>query len=257
MLKDKVAVVTGAAQGIGKTISLTLASYGAKIALCDVNLEKLNEVAKEIAEGHVEAESLAEKSKGVKAVPYKLDVSNSKEVEETINKILDNFNKIDILVNNAGITRDGFLVRMSEADWDMVININLKGAFLCTKAVAKHMMKQRSGKIVNIASIIGIIGNAGQSNYSASKAGIIGLTKSTAKELAGRNINVNAVAPGFISTAMTDCLPEEVKNKMLEMIPLKRFGTPQDVANVVFFLVSESSNYLTGHVIEVDGGMVM
>lgn len=245
MLKDKVVVVTGAAQGIGKTISLTLASYGAKVALCDVNLEKLNEVAKEI------------ESKGVKAVPYKLDVSNSKEVEETINKILDNFNKIDILVNNAGITRDGFLVRMSEADWDMVININLKGAFLCTKAVAKHMMKQRSGKIVNIASIIGIIGNAGQSNYSASKAGIIGLTKSTAKELAGRNINVNAVAPGFISTAMTDCLPKEVKDKMLEMIPLKRFGTSQDVANVVFFLVTESSNYLTGHVIEVDGGMIM
>jgi 3-oxoacyl-[acyl-carrier protein] reductase len=214
--------------------------------LCDVNIEKLTETAKEIAD-----------KKGVKTAPYKLDVSNSQEVEETINKILDNFNKIDILINNAGITRDTLLVRMSESDWDKVISINLKGSFLCTKAVAKHMMKQRSGKIVNVASIIGIIGNAGQSNYSASKAGVIGLTKSTAKELAGRNVNVNAVAPGFISTAMTDVLPEEVKNKMLEMIPLKRFGTAEDVANVVYFLVSEASSYLTGHVIEVDGGMVM
>ena len=255
MLKDKVAVVTGAAQGIGKTISTTLADNGASIALCDVNIERLNETAKEI-ESRVPAGSM-------KVIPYKLDVSNLKEVEETTNKILDNFNKIDILVNNAGITRDGFLVRMSEADWDLVLNINLKGTYLCTKAVAKHMMRQQcshgrgSGRIVNIASIIGIIGNAGQANYAASKAGIIGLTKSTAKELAARNINVNAVAPGFISTAMTDVLSDEVKKKMLDMIPLKRFGTPQDVANVVLFLVSDASSYLTGHVIEVDGGMVM
>ena len=246
MLKGKVAVVTGAAQGIGKAISNILADNGADIALCDVNIEKVTETAKEIAE-----------KKGVKTASYKLDVSNSQEVEETVNKILDNFNKIDILINNAGITRDTLLVRMSESDWDKVLNINLKGAFLCTKAVVRHMMKQRSGKIVNLASVIGIIGNAGQSNYSASKAGVIGLTKSAAKELAGRNVNVNAVAPGFISTAMTDVLPEEVKNKMLELIPLKRFGTAEDVANVVLFLVSESSSYLTGHVIEVDGGMVM
>jgi len=174
-----------------------------------------------------------------------------------ISKVLDNFKKVDILINNAGITRDGLLVRMSEKDWDAVLDINLKGVFNCTKAVAKPMMKQRWGRIVNIASIIGIMGNAGQANYAASKGGIIAFTKSVAKELASRNINVNAIAPGFIRTAMTDKLPENYKAEMLKMIPLNRFGDAGDVANTALFLASESASYVTGHVIQVDGGMVM
>jgi len=185
-----------------------------------------------------------------------LDVTDGVKVDESVNKILDKFGKVDILVNNAGITRDGLLLRMSEKDWDMVIAVNLKGTFNCTKAVSKVMIKQRSGRIINIASIIGIIGNPGQANYSASKAGIIALTKTSAKELASRNINVNAVAPGFIQTDMTAKLPEELKQKMLDSIPLHRFGMPADIANVCLFLAADESAYVTGQTIVVDGGMV-
>ena len=245
MLKDKVALVTGAAQGIGKAISMTLAKEGAHVAICDVNLEKANETAKEI-------ESL-----GVKSLALKTDVSNLKDVEELFNKVVEKFTKIDILVNNAGVTRDGLLVRMSEADWDLVININLKGTFNCTKTAAKYMMKARYGRIVNISSVIGLMGNAGQTNYSASKAGVIGVTKSVAKELASRNVNVNAVAPGYIVTAMTEKLTEDQKNAMMKFIPLARLGQPQDVANCVLFIVSPFADYITGQVIPVDGGMVM
>ncbi len=194
---------------------------------------------------------------GRKSLALPLDVANYAKVEEAVNKILDKFGKVDILVNNAGITKDNLLLRMSEAEWDAVLNVNLKGSFNCIKAVSRAMIKQRSGKIINIASIIGIIGNSGQANYSASKAGIIALTKTAAKELASRNINVNAVAPGFIQTEMTAKLPEDLKLKMKEEIPLKKFGDPNDVAAVCLFLASEESSYITGQTIIVDGGMVM
>lgn len=245
ILENKIALVTGAAQGIGKAISLCLAKEGASVAVCDINLEKASETAKEI------------ESFGKNAIALKLNVADTKEVEENVNKILDKFKKIDILVNNAGITKDGLIIRMKEEDWDAVLNVNLKGTFNCIRSVSKHMMKQRYGRIVNISSVIGIVGNAGQANYAASKAGVIGVTKSAAKEFASRNITVNAVAPGFIKTAMTEVLPENVKEEMLKMIPLLRLGEPSDVANAVLFLVSEAANYITGHVIEVDGGMVV
>ncbi len=245
LLKDKVALVTGAAQGIGRAIALTLAGEGARVAVSDVNLEGVERIAKEI-------ESL-----GRQALVSKADVSKAKEVNEMVGKILDKFGRIDILINNAGITADSLLVRMKEADWDKVIEINLKGAFICLKAVAKPMMKERSGRVVNMASVIGLIGNVGQANYAASKAGIIGLTKSSARELAPRGINVNAVAPGFIKTSMTEKLAEETREEMRKRIPLGRFGTPEDVAEVVLWLVSDGAGYVTGQVINVDGGMVM
>ena len=244
-LKDKVALVTGSAQGIGREIALLFAKEGADVVISDINLEKAGKTSSEIA------------ALGRKSLALELDVSQQSKVEEAVNKILDKFGKVDILVNNAGITRDGLLLRMSESDWDAVINVNLKGTFNCTKAVSKVMIKQRSGKIVNIASIIGIIGNAGQANYSASKAGVIALTKTTAKELASRNVNVNAVAPGFIQTEMTARLSEDIKAKMLELIPLNKLGNPVDVANACLFLVSEEAGYITGQTIVVDGGMVM
>ena len=244
-LRDKVALVTGAAQGIGREIALAFAREGADLIVGDVNLEKASVTAKEV-------EAL-----GRKALALELNVTDSKRVDEAVNKILDKFSKIDILVNNAGITKDGLLLRMKEEDWDAVINVNLKGTFICTKAVSRVMLKQHSGKIVNIASIIGIIGNPGQANYAASKAGIIALTKTTAKELASRNINVNAVAPGCIQTDMTAKLPEEGKQKMLAAIPLAKLGTPVDIANLCIFLASADSDYITGQVIVVDGGMVM
>ena len=244
-LKGKVALVTGAARGIGREIALRLAKEGADLVICDVSKEGVEAAQKEIQEC------------GVKALGLCVDVTDSSQVEYMINKILDNLGKIDILVNNAGITRDSLIMRMKEADWDAVLSINLKGSFNCLKAAIKPMIKQRFGKIVNIASIIGITGNAGQANYSASKAGIIGLTKSAAKELASRNINVNAIAPGFIQTAMTDKLTDEQKQKMLDLIPLSRLGEPKNVADLVVFLVSEYSSYITGEVIKVDGGMVM
>ena len=244
ILANKVSVITGGARGIGLAIAEKLAKEGTDIAICDVNDESLNTARSEL-----------EKT-GRKVLTSKVDVTNFGEVQSFVQKILDNFGKIDILINNAGITRDGLLVRMGEADWDAVINVNLKGTFNCTKALAKPMMKQRGGKIINIASIIGIIGNAGQANYAASKGGIIAFTKSIAKELAPRNINVNAIAPGFIQTDMTAVLAENVRNEMLKLIPLGKFGTPSDVADLVVFLVSDNSAYITGQVIQVDGGMV-
>ena len=243
-LKDKVALVTGAARGIGRAIALGLASEGADIVIWDINIEEAKETSRDI-------EAL-----GRRSLAQAIDVTNFSKVEEAVNKILDKFTKVDILVNNAGITKDNLLLRMSEADWDTVLNVNLKGTFNCTKAVSRFMLKQRCGKVINIASIIGIIGNAGQANYSASKAGIIALTKTAAKEFASRNINVNAIAPGFIQTEMTAKLPEEMKQKMLEMIPIARFGSPEDVAGVCVFLASEEANYITGQTIIVDGGMV-
>ncbi len=244
-LKDKVALITGAAQGIGRDIALKFAAEGADIAVGDINLEKATKTVQEI-------EAL-----GRKALALELDVTDYAKLTDSVNKILDKFKKVDILVNNAGITKDNLLLRMSDAEWDAVLNVNLKGAFNCTKAVSRLMIKQRYGKIINIASIIGIIGNPGQANYSASKAGIIALTKTAAKELASRNINVNAVAPGFIQTEMTSKLPEELKQKMQEAIPLGRFGSPVDVASVCVFLASEDASYITGQTIIVDGGMVM
>ena len=245
ILKEKAAIVTGGGRGIGREISLLLAREGADIAICDVNKELLEGVKKEIG------------ALGRRCLPFEVDVTKMQQVEDMLLKILDNFKKVDILINNAGITRDALLVRMNEVDWDAVIDINLKGVFNCTKAVAKPMMKQRGGRIVNVASIIGIIGNSGQANYAASKGGIIAFTKSVAKELASRNVNVNAVAPGFIQTDMTKKLPDNYKEEMLKMIPLNRFGEPLDVAKTVLFLVSDASSYITGHVIKVDGGMVM
>ncbi len=244
-LANKVALVTGAAQGIGREIALKFAAEGADIAVGDINLERAIKTQDDI-------EGL-----GRKALALELDVTDYAKLTEALNKILDKFGKVDILVNNAGITKDNLLLRMSDAEWDAVLNVNLKGTFNCTKALSRLMIKQRYGKIINVASIIGIIGNAGQANYSASKAGIIALTKTAAKELASRNINVNAVAPGFIQTEMTARLPEDLKQKMQEAIPLGMFGSPVDVAAVCVFLASEDASYITGQTIIVDGGMVM
>ena len=243
-LAGKVALITGAARGIGQAIAVRLAGEGADVALCDLQKEWLDETA-----GLVRAA-------GRRAETYAVNVAEAAGVAATVEQVAKDFGRIDILVNNAGITRDTFLMRMSEEDWDQVLDINLKGAFLFTKAVSKPMMKQRSGAIVNVASIIGLIGNAGQCNYAASKAGMIALTKSVAKELASRNIRANAVAPGFIQTKMTEKLPEDIRNKMLEAIPLGRFGQPGDVANVVLFLASDAAAYVTGQVLTVCGGMV-
>lgn len=244
-LKDKVALITGGAQGIGREIALRFASQGADIVVGDINLQKAIKTQSEL-------EAL-----GRKVLALELDVTDYAKLTQGINKILDKFGKVDILVNNAGITKDNLMLRMGDAEWDAVISVNLKGTFNCTKAVSRLMLKQRYGKIINIASIIGIIGNAGQANYSASKAGIIALTKTAAKELASRNINVNAVAPGFIQTEMTARLPEGLKEKMQEAIPLGRFGSPGDVAALCVFLASEEASYITGQTIIVDGGMVM
>lgn len=245
ILEGKVALVTGGARGIGKEIALSFAREGCAVNICDISSQNLKTAEEEI------------KSQGAEVEGFTIDVTNLGKVEEMVNIILDKSKKIDILVNNAGITRDALLVRMSEQDWDLVINVNLKGTFNCSKLVAKAMMKQRSGKIINIASIIGLMGNAGQANYAASKAGIIGMTKSLAKELGLRCINVNAIAPGYIQTEMTAKLPEDVKKKMLEQIPLRRFGSVVDVASLALFLASSSSDYITGQIIKVDGGMLM
>jgi len=244
ILKDKVSIVTGGARGIGLAIANELARVGSNLAICDVNQENLDKAASEL--------SLT----GANVLTGRVDVTDFSSVQSFAQKVLDKFGKIDILINNAGITKDGLIVRMGEADWDAVISVNLKGAFNCIKAVAKQMMKQRSGNIVNIASIIGIIGNAGQANYAASKGGIIAMTKSVAKELAPRNVRVNAIAPGFIQTDMTQALADDVKKEMLKLIPLGKFGTAGDVADLTVYLVSDSSAYITGQVIQVDGGMV-
>ena len=244
-LAGKFALVTGASSGIGREIAILFASEGADIAICDVNMDAARETQKEI------------ETIGRRAMIFQTDVTVFKEVEDTVNIILDNFKHLDILVNNAGITRDNLLLRMTEEDWDRVLAVNLKGVFNCTKAASKAMVKQRSGKIVNIASIIGIMGNAGQANYAASKGGIISLTKSIAKELASRNISANAVAPGFIQTTMTDKLTNEQREAMLANIPLNRLGVPSDVAQASLFLASSDADYITGQTLVVDGGMSM
>lgn len=245
VLKGKVSIISGAAQGIGKEIVKKLSGAGSNIVICDIDEETLNQTKEEIRKFDVEVLGL------------KVDVSNYNDVQELVNKTLDKFKKIDILINNAGITKDGLLLRMSESDWDKVLNVNLKGAFNFIKAVSRPMLKQKEGVIINISSIIGIMGNAAQANYAASKAGLIGLTKSVAKELGSKGIRVNAVAPGYIKTRMTEALPENVKNMMLNLIPLGKFGETEDVANLVLFLCSPLSRYITGQVIQVDGGMLM
>jgi len=243
--KGQVALVTGAGRGIGRSISLKLAQQGLHIALNDINEAELEKVKAEINKGGVEAEV------------YQCDVSNTADVEKMIQAVADRFKRIDVLVNNAGITRDNLIVRMKEEDWDRVIAINLKSVFNCTKAVTKMMMKQKSGRIISISSVVGIMGNIGQANYAASKAGIIGFTKAMAKELASRGINVNAVAPGFIVTEMTENISEEARQKFASLIPLGFRGEASDVANAVAFLASPESRYITGQVLHVDGGMVM
>ena len=242
-LEGKKAVVTGSGRGIGRSIALALARNGADVAVLDMDEAGAGETA-----GIIE-------QTGRKSLALAVDVSRLSEVEEAINKILDLWGSIDIVVNNAGITRDNLLVRMKEDEWDSVIAVNLKGSFNLSKAVARSMMKQRSGCIVNIASIIGMMGNAGQANYAASKGGLIALTKSLAKEMAPRGIRVNAVAPGFIATEMTDKIPEKLREEMVRSIPLGRMGEPDDVAAVVSFLTSPAAGYITGQVIVVDGGM--
>lgn len=243
---NKVALITGASRGIGKQIAVTLAEEGYDIA---VNYRNENEEIKYVEE--------QVKSKNVKFLAVKADVSVFEETEDLVKEVVENYGKVDLLVNNAGITRDTILIRMKKEDFQSVIDVNLVGTFNVTKNVIPYMMKARSGRIISIASVVGIAGNAGQTNYAASKAGIIGFTKSLAKEVASRNILVNAVAPGFIQTAMTDVLKDEIKEDIAKSIPLKRMGTPQDVANVVKFLASEDSSYITGQVIHIDGGMLM
>jgi 3-oxoacyl-[acyl-carrier protein] reductase len=244
-LEGKVALVTGAARGIGRTVAERLAAEGADEAICDLQAEWLSDTAAAIA------------AQGRRVKTYGVNVADAAGVDRTVADVVASFGRVDILVNNAGITRDTYLVRMSEEDWDAVLDVNLKGAFLFTRAVTKPMMKQRSGAIINMASIIGLIGNAGQCNYAASKAGLIALTKSVAKELASRNIRANAVAPGFIETKMTEALSEGVRKGMLEAIPLGRFGSAEDVANAVVFLAGDASSYITGQVLNCSGGMVM
>lgn len=246
MLKGKTAIVTGAGRGIGKAIAIKLASYGANVVINDIaQSEDADKTSAEIRE------------LGVNSICVKGDVRNIEDVKNLIDSTVKEFGAIDIFVNNAGITRDGLMLRMSEEDWDMVMDINLKGAFNCIKTVARPMMKSRKGSIINIASVVGVTGNAGQANYSASKAGLIGLTKTTAKEFSSRGIRCNAVAPGFIQSAMTDKLPDDIKKQYFDSIPLGKFGTVDNIADTVAFLASDMSEYITGQVICVDGGLVM
>ena len=245
ILKDKIALVTGAAQGIGKAIALRLANSGANLVIVDMNLEKAEETAKEI-------EKL-----GRRAIALKANVASLQEAETIMDETVARLGAIHILVNNAGITRDALILRMKEEEWDAVIDVNLKGTFNCTKSAVKYMSKQRYGRIINIASIVGEMGNAGQANYSASKAGVIALAKTIAREFAIRNITCNAVAPGFIETAMTQALPEKVREELAKQIPMGRLGAPEDVAEGVLFLVSDAANYITGQVLNINGGMYM
>jgi 3-oxoacyl-[acyl-carrier protein] reductase len=244
-LEGKNALVTGAAQGIGKYIALGMAREGANVAIADVNIESAQNTSQEVS------------ASGLKSIAIKLDVSKQDEVTNVFGTFIKEFGTLDILVNNAGITRDTVLLRMKEADWDAVLNINLKGSFLCSKEAIKIMSRQRSGKIINISSVVAFTGNPGQANYSSSKAGLVGLTKTIAKEYASRGIRANAVAPGFIQTAMTDILSDEVKTEMKKAIPLGQFGTPEDVTNAVIFLASKEADYITGQVIHINGGMYM
>ncbi len=246
MLTDKVAVVTGGSRGIGRAIALLLAEAGADVAIF-------------YAGNHSAAEETvaAIREKGREAVAFQVDVSRSDQVEQSFKKVQSSLGQVNILVNNAGITRDNLLMRMKESEWDQVIDTNLKGVFLCTKAVTRSMMKQRSGRIINISSVVGVAGNPGQANYVAAKAGIIGLTKTSARELASRGITVNAIAPGYIETDMTSKLDEQIKQQMLSAIPLGTFGKPEDIAELVKFLASDSARYITGQTIHVDGGIAM
>ena len=245
-LEGKVAMVTGASRGIGKEIALLFAKEGAQLVLAARNYSALETLSAEIL-----------KAGGLEPLLCALDVKDSAKIDELVDKTLDKYKRVDILVNNAGVTRDGLFVRMSEDDWDEVLNTNLKGAFFCMRAVSKTMMKQRSGRIINMASVVGLTGNAGQANYAASKAGIIALTKSAAKELGSRNVLINAIAPGFIDTEMTQTLGDEVKKNILKSIPVGFFGKPIEVAKTALYLASDESNFITGQVITVDGGMVM
>ena len=248
-LEGKAALVTGAGRGgrgIGRSIALELAKEGADIVITDFVPENAESVAQEVKD-----------ATGRRALAVQGNVAVWEDVQRMFEQAMQEFGRIDILVNNAGITRDKLILRMSEEDWDAVVDTNLKGAFFCTKAVARIMLKQEAGKIVNIASVMGIVGNPGQANYSASKGGIIALTKTTAKELGSRGITVNAVAPGFMQTVMTDALPQELRDQMLKQVPLARLGTPEDVARVVLFLSTDDSAYVTGQVISIDGGLFM
>jgi 3-oxoacyl-[acyl-carrier protein] reductase len=245
LLDKKVALVTGAAQGIGAAIAERLAAEGAAVAAVDINLEKVEETAARL------------RQLGVESQAYQVDVSNTEAVKQVTAEIVKRFGRVDILVNNAGITRDGLLLTMSEQDWDLVIAVNLKSIFNFTKAVSRQMIKQKSGSIVNVSSVVGLMGNPGQINYAASKAGVIGATKSSAKELASRNIRANAVCPGYIQTAMTERLDEKAKQALIEYIPAKALGLPADVANAVLFLASDLASYVTGETLRVDGGMAM
>jgi len=245
MLKNKVALITGSGRGIGRAIALKFAREGADVIALDIDIQSARETAREV-------ESL-----GRKAQSYSCDISNFGTTQEVLKAAIEQFGKMDILVNNAGITKDNLLLRMTEEEWDLVLKVNLKGVFNVTKAVLRQMLRQKNGKIINIASVIGIMGNVGQANYAASKAGLIAFTKSLAKEVASRNINVNAIAPGYIQTRMTESLSEDIKEQMLSLIPLGRFGDPEDVANCALFLASSLSDYITGQVIVVDGGLVM
>ena len=246
MEEKKVVFVTGASRGIGKEVALKYAENGYNVVI-------------NYASDKTDVESLKKEfeEKNVETIIEKADVTNSNQIEELVKKAIEKFGKIDVLVNNAGITKDNLLMRMSEEEFDKVIEVNLKGTYIVTKAVTKYMMKKRNGSIINLSSVVGVAGNAGQTNYSASKAGIIGFTKSVAKELASRNIRANAVAPGFIETDMTAVLPDTVKENIHNQIPLKRMGTAKEVANLIYFLGSEESSYITGQVINIDGGMVM
>jgi 3-oxoacyl-[acyl-carrier protein] reductase len=245
MVKDRVAVVTGASRGIGRSIALALAAGGAKIVAADISLDGCQVLVDELAKS------------GTEALAVQCNVAVAADADRLVDSAMEKFGKIDILVNNAGITRDGLLVRMKDEDWDAVLNVNLKGAFVCTRAFSKVMTKQRYGRIINIASIVGQMGNAGQANYCASKAGLIGLTKSNARELAKRSVTVNAVAPGFIATDMTEALPEKVRQELAAQIPMERLGSADDIANAVLFLASDHSAYITGQVLAVNGGMYM